>query len=563
MYSVPTNFVDLAQTCQVMAAVHELLFGADSPLTEMLTEWFLYITGGNGNAGNTVGQLQSKVTADPTMACRLAWLIEKRRQQFLLSCLTADDEGGIDHRALDFHDVRQHIKDNDFQFEACDFLLEKLPGVERRKTHRRRSQSRILRSGRGDGEGDETATRGAREPRTIVEAYKETYRTLLRFCDVSDPSNVAPVWSRLANCRKSEHQHHTVLTQELQRVCMARGLASELYTPMITTTLKQMVVGFQFAGFGADDLSSGCQPFLVAYAGSANHYAAAAAVSVGIQLSQGEQNAMLSDYRSIREKEKVKFPRDITEVCITLTRFAVLCQCLFQGPGMTRPFVDAMWTTAVSLQNIALFVTERFHGLARQPAIARTYYARIVRAIQISVHNYMHHVAENLADGVIEVVVPNFAAMMQDLKRGTFHHTMNWVEIPEQYLDPVAMAPLASVSGGTGGAPCLHKLHPARAFRHLLPASPPHRPPASLASRMQPMTPRSRGSQFERAAHVTSCVSTAHPQMTPATSSVSHGGFGEGAPPTAGAVPPVPFASAAERTRLLTYVRERLQAPAT
>ena len=128
VYTVPTDFVDLAQTCQVMAAVQELLFGADAPLTEMLSEWFLYITGGNGNAGNTVGQLQSMTAADPTMACLLAWFIEKRRQQFLLSCLTAEDEGGIDHRALDFHEVRQHIRDNDFQFEACDFLLERLPG---------------------------------------------------------------------------------------------------------------------------------------------------------------------------------------------------------------------------------------------------------------------------------------------------------------------------------------------------------------------------------------------------------------------------------------------------
>ena len=99
----------------------------------MLSEWFLYITGGNGNAGNTVGQLQNMASADPTIACRLAWFIEKRRQQFLLSCLTAEDEGGIDHRALDFHDVRQRIRDNNFQFEACDFLLERLPGGRRTK----------------------------------------------------------------------------------------------------------------------------------------------------------------------------------------------------------------------------------------------------------------------------------------------------------------------------------------------------------------------------------------------------------------------------------------------
>ena len=41
--------------------------------------------------------------------------------------------GRIDYRALDFHDVRRRNKDNDFQFEACDFLLERLPGG-RRKT---------------------------------------------------------------------------------------------------------------------------------------------------------------------------------------------------------------------------------------------------------------------------------------------------------------------------------------------------------------------------------------------------------------------------------------------
>jgi hypothetical protein len=40
----------------------------------------------------------------------------------------------------------------------------------------------------------------------------------------------------------------------------------------------------------------------------------------------------------------------------------------------------------------------------------------------------------NMEDGVmigIEVVVPNFGGMIQDLKRGTFHLSTNWVGIPE------------------------------------------------------------------------------------------------------------------------------------
>ena len=99
---------------------------------------------------------------------------------------------------------------------------------------------------------------------------------------------------------------------------MSLGLLTDLYAPIVTTTIKQMIVGFQFVGHGADNLGSGCQPFMVAYSGSSNHYLAAAA-SVANQLSQGEQSASLTDYRTLRETEKVRFPRDVSEVCITLS----------------------------------------------------------------------------------------------------------------------------------------------------------------------------------------------------------------------------------------------------
>ena len=113
---------------------------------------------------------------------------------------------------------------------------------------------------------------------------------------------------------------------------MARGLSTKLYTPIVTTGLKQMITGFQFAGHGVDNLSSGCQPFQVAYAGGTNHMQALADASIGNQLAQGEHQSNLADYCSIlREKEKVTFPRDIMEVCITINRYAVLCQILFQG----------------------------------------------------------------------------------------------------------------------------------------------------------------------------------------------------------------------------------------
>lgn len=65
-------------------------------------------------------------------------------------------------------------------------------------------------------EGEDPAR--PQEPRAISEAFKETYPpALLRFCNVAETWLMAPVWHRLANCHKSEQ--HTVLTQELQKVC--------------------------------------------------------------------------------------------------------------------------------------------------------------------------------------------------------------------------------------------------------------------------------------------------------------------------------------------------------
>lgn len=107
----------------------------------------------------------------------------------------------------------------------------------------------------------------------------------------------------------------------------------------MTTGLKQMITGFQFVGHGVDDLSSGWQPFQVTYSGSLNHTQALSDASVSNQLAQGEHQASLADYRMLREKEKVKFPRDTMEVCITLSRYAVLCQTLFGGTGSPNPAV--------------------------------------------------------------------------------------------------------------------------------------------------------------------------------------------------------------------------------
>ena len=215
---------------------------------------------------------------------------------------------------------------------------------------------------------------------------------------------------------------------------MARGLATELYTPTVTTGLKQMIVSFNFIGHGPDDLASGCQPFLVSYAGSAYHYRALEAASVGNQLSQGEQSASLSDYRTLKDKEKVRFPRDIAETGITLVRFAVLCQVLFQGTGPAHPLVQELWSTAFNLQNMGPFITEGYQKYARTPSIASTYYPRVLRTVQVEINDYFHQVAVNPDEGLTGVDVPKLSGLLLDLKRGVFPQSTNWLSIPDEYL---------------------------------------------------------------------------------------------------------------------------------
>jgi hypothetical protein len=411
-------------------------------------------------------------------------------------------------------------------------------------------------------EGDEVFGRTAREPKTIADAYKETHRVLLRFCNVAGVNDVAPVWKRLANCHKSEQQ--TLLMQELQKVCGARGLSTALYVPVVTTTLKQMIVGLQFAGHNADDLATGCQPFLVSYAGKAHHMQATAASAVADQLAQGDHSATLSDIRTIREGEKIKFPLNVTEVIITLSRYAVLCQTLFQGSGPTHPFVDALWEVANGLQNIAPFVTDKYNELAAMYNLTSVYYARIVRAVQVLSHEYLQGVATNNADNVVGVPVPNFSVMLVELTRGTFRNSAHWIDIPMEYTESVtARPPMVS-----------------------LPATTNTTSTASTASSSQP-SGRSTISTLTAATALAERVANPAPDADFTAITLRPGRsrdiFREHPPPrnTAGQEMCVawwtrsacfancgkrnthrPFANAGDRSRLLAFVREHLAAPA-
>lgn len=411
------------------------------------------------------------------------------------------------------------------------------------------------------GSGADGEDGGTREPKAIQEVYRETYQTLLRYCNVQQPSEVAPVWKRLANCSKSERQ--TIITQEFQRVCNERGLSTEIYVPIVTTNLKQMILGFQFVGHhGVDDLSTGCQPFLVTYSGGAHHIEALAVASLGNQLAQGDHNANLADIRTIREKERLRFPADINHTGITIYRYAVLCQTLFQGPGEPNTFVEAVWKFAHNMQNAAPFIVEKYLQV-QAPSVASVYFPCVVRTMKVIVHEFLQQVEVNAQANYDGLELPDFRDLLSDLRRGTFQHTM--MSISAGYLT----TPRSSVGGG-GTA---RSSSATSVTGSLTGAS------VTGTSGVSALTDSTR--------QVVARVENPNPDPEFRSITVRPGGFrsvlNERRPPSndqnqefcvawclRGACFPncgrrathVPFASATERMRLLNFCREHLAAPA-
>lgn len=269
---------------------------------------------------------------------------------------------------------------------------------------------------------------GVREARGVAESYRETHPVLLRYCQVSTVEEVAPLWVRLANGAKGEQQ--SIIQQELTRVCVGRGLTPDLYCPVVTTGLKQMISSLNFAGNGPDDLTTGCQPFMVTYTGASDHYRALDHAMVANQLDQGTTNASLSDIRDIRDKEKLRMPRDLHQVSLTLQRYAVLSHTLFQGPGAPNPFVRCLWLLANTFHERLPHYIGQHQALVGTPW-SEVYPAHVLRHVQITVYEYLQ--ASQWGGGgavAVSPEVPDFRELLRDLQRGSFHTSASWLPLP-------------------------------------------------------------------------------------------------------------------------------------
>jgi hypothetical protein len=325
-----------------------------------------------------------------------------------------------------------------------------------------------------------------------------------------------------------------------------------------------MITGFQFVGMGVDDLGTGCQPFLVSYSGGDHHRQVLAAASLGNQLAQGEQNPSLADYRALRETEKLRHPRDTYEVSITLQRFAVLAQCLLQGTGEAHPLVTVLWTLAASFQNQVTHIAERSRAILQQnPGVAATFHARILRHVQLRVHDYFQAVSTSVGDTCEGVEVPSFLGLLQDLKYGTFHHSGHWAPIPEAYLE----TPSAPTGGGAsvpGRSRASDNTSATGSTRSTVSSMTTATAQAASVTRVDNPTDDVDFTSPTLRSGIGSILQTTPPPMNDAGHEFCVSWWCKrGCYPTCGRrATHVPFASPGERLRLLEFIRTHVVAPA-
>jgi hypothetical protein len=219
---------------------------------------------------------------------------------------------------------------------------------------------------------------------------------------------------------------------------------------VVTTGLKQLVKSLNFAGHGPDDLTGGCQPFLVVYTGPEDHYRALDSATEANQLDQGTANASLADIREIRDKEKVRLPQDLNQASYTFQRFAVLAHTLFRGPGASNPFVGAIWTLANTFSaRLPVYLGQ--HQLLRGGTPwYEVYAAHVVRHVQINVYEYLQGLQVGVGGDI--PTAPTFQELHRGMQRGSFHMSAEWLPLPASVtVEPPLMtvSPLGAASVNT------------------------------------------------------------------------------------------------------------------
>jgi hypothetical protein len=223
-------------------------------------------------------------------------------------------------------------------------------------------------------------------------------------------------------------------------------------------------------------------------------------------------------------------------------------------------------SSARGFQNLAPFITARYQSLSRTPGVSPTYFARVLRAIQLGVHEFMQQVSVNVVDGLTGVEAPTFTTMLQELKRGTFHQSTNWIAIPDSYMN--AWPAPAGISGGNSysGRSVPGSASTTGSTVHTGVSSITQEGGRESVARIANPTNDSEFTSLTLRAGGSRALLREHPPPSNDDGQefcVAWWTRGGCFPTCRRRNTHAPFASQAERTRLLAYVREHLVAPAT
>ena len=93
---------------------------------------------------------------------------------------------------------------------------------------------------------------------------------------------------------------------------------------------------------------------------------------------------------------------------------------------------------------------DRHQGLGLGSALYQTYPACILRTVQIQGYEYLQRIGASYEDGFRTVDdVPEFAQLLQDLQRGTYHTSSGWVPLPPMHLVTPVQFPRAAGNTAT------------------------------------------------------------------------------------------------------------------
>ena len=239
----------------------------------------------------------------------------------------------------------------------------------------------------------------------------------------------------------------------------------------------------------------------------------------------------------------------------------MLCQTLFQGVGgPENPLVAAQWKLAEDMQNAAPFIADRYLQVYT-PTLSSVYFPRIVRAVQVGVHEYLHHVGTNAEARHHNVDLPDYRTLVWDLRRGTFQNSSNWLPIPECYLTPRSSGGGGARTQVTGSTAPTSGASVRTGMSSITTDT-----PRTIVARIENPSPDPEFSSIVvRPGGFRPILQTRSPPLNDAGVEFCVAWWLRGAcfPNCGKRAAHVPFASTAERTRLLTFCREHLAAPSS